>query len=77
MIERKPRKNTRAWEVTRTHYEMNLMELCYFAALVDGLRVIAEASGVKPIPTREIKSGALIAYVQSKGVQIYKLQEGV
>lgn len=44
--------------------------LCYFAALIDGLRLINEKAATRKIKRVIINSNALIEYVQEKGQQI-------
>src|ERR1700686_167438 len=46
------------------------IELCYFAALIDGLRLINEKAEHRKINRISLHSGALIDYVQEKGQQI-------
>lgn len=46
------------------------IELCYFAALIDGLRLINEKAEHRKINHVSIDSTALIDYVQEKGQQI-------
>ena len=71
------RKYTATWKVTRTHYDMSLMQLCYFAALCESIRLVDEIARERGVPPPELDYNALRDYTLSKGVQIYKLQEGI
>lgn len=60
-----------------TPYEMNLIETCYFAALLEGLRLIEEGARRRGLREIDYHANDLARFVQAKGVVIYKLQEGI
>lgn len=57
--------------------ELNEVGLCYFAALIERLRVISEKEEDLGIPAQRIDCTALIQYVRVKGDRLVALHYGL
>ncbi len=53
--------------------ELSDVAMCYFAALIEGLRLINEKCADRPDLEENFDAGALVQYVQVKGQQIAQL----